>query len=70
MLDTEQDLFEHELRDVYDAEKKLVRALESMASKVTDGTLSSSISEHRTTTQQQVKRLEQVFKLLDKKSPS
>lgn len=67
MLDTEQDLFEHELRDVYDAEKKLVRALESMANKVTDETLSSSISEHRTTTRQQVKRLEQVFKLLDKK---
>jgi ferritin-like metal-binding protein YciE len=67
VLDSEQDLFEHELRDVYDAEKKLVRALENMANKVTDERLSSSISEHRTTTQQQVKRLEQVFKLLDKK---
>jgi ferritin-like metal-binding protein YciE len=67
VLDTEQDLFEHELRDVYDAEKKLVRALDSMSKKVTDETLSSSISEHRTTTQQQVKRVEQVFKLLDKK---
>ena len=67
MLDTEQDLFEHELRDVYDAEKKLVRTLESMANKVTDETLSSSISDHRATTRDQVKRLEQVFKLLDKK---
>ena len=66
-MDSEQDLFEHELRDVYDAEKKLVRALENMANKVTDERLSDSISEHRTTTQQQVTRLEQVFKLLDKK---
>jgi ferritin-like metal-binding protein YciE len=55
------------LRDVYDAEIKLVRALENMAKKVPDEKLSTNISQHRETTRQQVKRVEQVFRLLDKK---
>jgi ferritin-like metal-binding protein YciE len=67
MLDTQQELFEHELRDVYDAEKKLDRALETMAKKVSDAALSDSFREHRRVTQAQAKRLEQIFKLLDKK---
>lgn len=35
-METAQDLFEHELRDMYDAEEKLVRATETMATKVED----------------------------------
>jgi hypothetical protein len=33
MAETLQELFEHELRDIFDAEHKLVGALESMAKK-------------------------------------
>ena len=67
MLDTRQELFEHELRDLYDAEKKLDRALETMSKKVSDRTLSKSFTNHRITTKEQVKRLEQIFKSLDRK---
>ena len=67
MLDTQQELFEHELRDIYDAEHKLVRALRTMAKKVPDRTLSEELEEHRRITQGQIKRLEEVFRLLEKK---
>jgi ferritin-like metal-binding protein YciE len=67
MLDTQQELFEHELRDIYDAEHKLVRALRMMAKKVPDRTLSEGLEEHRRITQGQIKRLEEVFRLLEKK---
>jgi ferritin-like metal-binding protein YciE len=67
MLDTPQELFQHELRDIYDAENKLSRALETMAKKVPDETLSRGLREHRETTKQQIKRLEQVFQVVDKK---
>jgi ferritin-like metal-binding protein YciE len=67
MADTLQELFEHELRDIYDAEHKLVRALESMAKKTPDESLAQGFREHRDATKDQIKRLEQVFKLLDKK---
>ena len=67
MLDTQQELFEHELRDIYDAEHKLVRALRTMAKKVPDRTLSEVLEEHRRITQGQIKRLEEVFRLLEKK---
>jgi ferritin-like metal-binding protein YciE len=67
MLDTHQELFEHELRDIYDAEHKLVRALRTMAKKVPDKALSEALVEHRRVTQGQVKRLEEVFRLLDRK---
>jgi ferritin-like metal-binding protein YciE len=67
MAETLQELFEHELRDIYDAEHKLVRALESMAKKTPDESLAQEFREHRDATKDQIKRLEQVFKLLDKK---
>jgi ferritin-like metal-binding protein YciE len=66
-LDTRQELFEHELRDLYDAEKKLDRALETMAKKVPDPTLSQSFTNHRKTTKEHARRLERVFALVDKK---
>jgi ferritin-like metal-binding protein YciE len=67
MAETLQELFEHELRDIYDAEHKLVRALESMAKKTSDESLAQGFREHRDATKDQIKRLEEVFKLLDKK---
>jgi ferritin-like metal-binding protein YciE len=67
MAETLQELFEHKLRDIYDAEHKLVRALESMAKKTPDESLAQGFREHRDATKDQIKRLEQVFSLLDKK---
>ena len=65
-MDSGKDLFLHELKDIYDAENKLLNALETMANKVADEQLSKSFEEHRQVTQTQVERLEKVFKLIDR----
>ncbi|MGI8523899.1 MAG: ferritin-like domain-containing protein [Nocardioides sp.] len=61
------ELFEHELKDIYDAEKKLVRATQSMSKKVKDRELSAALLEHSEVTEVQVGRLEEVFGLMGKK---
>ena len=66
-MDTGKDLFIHELQDIYDAENKLINALETMSNKVENEELSKSFLEHRDVTQQQVQRLEKVFPLVDRK---
>ncbi len=67
MADTLKELFEHELRDVYDAESRMVRSLEQMAKKVSNQELQTSFLEHKEMTQQQLQRLEQVFELVGRK---
>ena len=66
-METGKDLFIHELQDIYDAENKLVNALETMANKVENPELQKSFEEHRKITQGQVERLEKVFPLVDRK---
>ena len=66
MADNARELFEHELRDIYDVENKLINALESMAKKVTEPALQTAFAEHREVTQNQAKRLEEIFGLLDR----
>ncbi|MBW3588792.1 MAG: DUF892 family protein [Actinobacteria bacterium] len=61
MPETAEELFEHELRDIYDAEHKLVRATDTMAKKVKDETLKSAFREHHEVTKGQVERLKGVF---------
>ena len=65
-MDNLRELFEHELRDIYDAEHKLVNALETMATKVADPQLSKSFKEHRTATQGHIERLDKVFGIIDR----
>ena len=65
-MDTARDLFEHELRDIYDAENKLVNALETMAKKASNEQLSKSFEEHRQVTKGQIERLDKVFGLIDR----
>ena len=65
-MDTGKELFEHELRDIYDAEHKMLRSLESMAKKVTNTELSQAFELHRKTTENQIGRLERVFELVDR----
>ncbi|MCA1841426.1 MAG: DUF892 family protein, partial [Actinobacteria bacterium] len=66
-METIKDLFEHELRDIYDAEQKLVAALKTMASKSSDDRAARGFEEHRKQTEQHVARLEQVFEMIDRK---
>ena len=65
-METGKDLFIHELQNIYDAENKLVNALETMSNKVENPELSKSFDEHRTVTEGQVTRLEKVFGLIDR----
>ena len=66
MTDTGRELFEHELRDIYDAEHKLINALEKMAKDASDEQLTQAFTEHREVTQQQAERLERVFELIER----
>ena len=59
-----QELFVEELRDVYDAEKQLTKALPKMAKAVESDELRAALEEHLEITRMQVNRLEEVFKSL------
>jgi len=62
-----QDLFIHELRDIYDAERQLVKALRKMAKAASTDKLRSAFEQHLTETEGQVNRLEAVFADFDLK---
>ncbi|MFZ4530240.1 MAG: ferritin-like domain-containing protein [Alsobacter sp.] len=64
---TLQDLFLHTLKDVYYAEKQVLRALPRMAKAAHSEELRRAFEHHRTETEHQIERLEQVFGLLAKK---
>ncbi len=57
------DLFVHQLKDVYYAEHQILKALPKMIDKATSPDLKMSFQEHMSETQTQVKRLEQVFQM-------
>jgi ferritin-like metal-binding protein YciE len=63
-FDNLSTLFEQELRDIYDAEKRLVRAIPKMAKGATSEELRQALEEHLTVTKGHVQRLEDVFGLL------
>jgi len=60
------DLFEETLRDIYYAEKAILKALPKMAKKASSEDLSAAFEEHRQQTEGHVERLEQIFEMLDK----
>ena len=62
-IKTMNDLFVHQLQDVYYAEKQLVKALQEMAGKATDKQLKDGFLAHLDETRNHVQRLEQVFKM-------
>jgi ferritin-like metal-binding protein YciE len=64
---TLHDAFIDELRDSYDAEKQLTKALPKLAKAATNAKLRAAFESHLKETQGQIARLEQVFKSLDEK---
>ena len=62
------DLFVHTLRDIYYAEKQIVKALPDMVEKASDPQLKQGFQTHLRETENHVKRLEQVFQLTGKKA--
>ena len=64
MLD---DLFHDTLKDVYFAEKKIVATLPKMAKAATSPELKKAFEKHKIESEGHVKRLEEVFALIDAK---
>ena len=59
-----QELFVEELRDIYDAEKQLTKALPKLAKAAESSELRSAFEDHLEITKAHVGRLEEVFKLM------
>src|SRR3954451_21389898 len=62
---TMDDLFVATLKDIYYAEKQILKALPGMVKKATGPELKKALETHRKETEGQVDRLDQVFKTLD-----
>jgi ferritin-like metal-binding protein YciE len=63
---TLDDLFEHALKDIYYAEKKILKALPKMIKAAQDPELKEGLESHRMETEGHVDKLEQVFGILGK----
>ncbi len=60
-METLNDLLQDELKDIYDAEKQLTKALPKLAKKASAQELKSAFEEHLRQTEEHIQRLEQVF---------
>ena len=63
-----RDAFIDELRDTYDVEHQVLKALPKMVKAASSKQLKAAFSGHLEETKGQVKRLQEAFKLLDKKA--
>ena len=63
-MDTLSELLQDELKDIYDAEKQLTKALPKLAKKATAEDLKEAFEEHLRQTEEHVERLEQAFEHL------
>ena len=60
------DLFLDTLKDIYYAERQILKALPKMAKAATSPDLKAGFEQHHTETEGQVERLQQVFEILGK----
>jgi ferritin-like metal-binding protein YciE len=63
-----QELYLGELRDLYDAENQIIKALPKMISKASSEELKEALNEHLEVTRQQAERLEQIFENMGEKA--
>jgi ferritin-like metal-binding protein YciE len=63
-VSTLDELFEHELEDIYFAEHQLLDALEELAGQVEKQEIRDAFEEHREETQGHIDRLEEVFNMI------
>lgn len=66
-LNSLQELLVEEIKDLYDAEHQLTKALPKMAKAATNTQLQNAFNSHLTETEGHIKRLEQVFEALGEK---
>jgi ferritin-like metal-binding protein YciE len=65
---TLEDLFLDTLKDIYYAERKILKALPKMARAAESSDLKAAFEKHRDETEGQIERLQQVFELLGKRA--
>jgi ferritin-like metal-binding protein YciE len=63
---TMDDLFVHQLRDIYYAEKQIVKALPKMIDKASDSDLKTGLRNHFDQSKNHVGRVERVFEMYDR----
>ena len=66
-VDSLKSLLVEQVKDLYDAEKRLTKAIPKLAKASTNEELQTALREHLDETETQVSRLEQVFELLDER---
>ncbi len=62
-IKTLNDLFVHQLKDIYYAENRITKALPTMIGKATDAKLKQGFETHLAETKNQIARLEDVFRM-------
>src|SRR5215469_11144913 len=63
-VQTQKELFLHELGDIYDAEQRITSILPEMAKEAQDPEIKKSFEQHLTETKQQITNIEQCFNIL------
>src|SRR5690606_14509224 len=59
-MKTLEDLFEHQIQDLYSAEEQLIQALPKMAKKSNNGNLEKALNEHLEQTKNHLNRLKSI----------
>ncbi|OKL41516.1 YciE/YciF ferroxidase family protein [Pontibacter flavimaris] len=67
-LNNLKDLLIHELKDIYNAEQQITKALPKMMKATSSDTLKKAFEEHLMVTEKQIERLEKVFELMGEKA--
>jgi ferritin-like metal-binding protein YciE len=67
-IDNLQQLFVEQLRDLYDGEQQIAKALQKFFDKASNGQLKTALVEHLDVTRQQITRLDQIFEELGEKA--
>jgi ferritin-like metal-binding protein YciE len=60
-LESLEEVMQEELKDIYDAEKQITKALPKLMKKATASELKQALEQHLRQTEQQIDRLEQIF---------
>lgn len=64
-LNSLKELFVHDLKDIYNAEQQILKALPKMIRAASSAPLKEALTEHQQVTEQQVVRLDTIFADLD-----
>jgi ferritin-like metal-binding protein YciE len=67
-LENLQNLFVEQLRDLYDGEKQITKALPKLIEKANNPELKDALQEHFDVTKEQINRLDQIFRMLGEKA--